>query len=241
MRLAITDLETEGLNPLEHHVLEVHVRTVEAETLLEVAGGAFHAYVGGCDPGRMDAVVRQMHTDNGLLARLLPPPRLPGIQPPVWARAVGIEYAADSPPSPIQVGLLLELYLTRLQVNGDRKSLMLTGNSLGMLDVPFLKAWMPMALNAVHYRTLDVSAVRTFYREVLQLELPPHLEDLVSGKAESTHRAADDTLTCLRSMRLMRAWDECRTAVSGRPVTLHPEAHGWLSDWTHPTDTRGSL
>jgi oligoribonuclease (3'-5' exoribonuclease) len=101
-------------------------------------------------------------------------------------------------------------FLKAHQTAGPR-SLLPAGNSLASLDMRLMQRWLPGMLEEMHYRTYDVSVVRTHHREVLQQQLPPKLEALVLGTApvapgEQAHRAADDTLTCLRSIRHLRSW-----------------------------------
>ncbi len=237
MRFLITDLETTGLDPQKHGVLELHVRTVEAESLEEVS--AFHALL-SCSLDGMSDFIRAMHTKNGLLEAVKPHPHLPGVAPRAWVKSPGLVYSDDVPPGPAQVGLMLEAYCRRQQVNADPKSLMLAGNSIHALDVPMLRAWMPQLFGVISHRTLDVSGVRTYYREVLQLELPAVVEALIKG-GDSTHRAADDTLTCLCTLRMMRAWHEKGSPAGFDANGADAEAAGWQRDWTHPNDNRGAL
>lgn len=67
-RLLFLDLETTGLDPLQHCIIEVSARAIHP---LEFTVERFHAYVRPNPAGvaSMDDYVREMHTKSGLLER----------------------------------------------------------------------------------------------------------------------------------------------------------------------------
>lgn len=138
------DLETTGLDPRRARasILEVCAIVLD-DKLNEIA--MFHRYVQPdlfswkgpddwevvCEPAAL-----RMHERSGLLRRV--------------------------EESGVHVGDMSKDLVAFLRAHngGDNRKLMLFGNSIGALDIPFLREHAPAVLAEVHYRTIDVSAFR---------------------------------------------------------------------------------
>ena len=162
-KLAWIDIETTGLDPETGHILEVAVVLTDVR-LKEV--DRFHSLVKvGDRPVVMDDFVLKMHNDNGLLHEL--------------AKA---QFEID------EAETLLCNFFSACN-GGDKKNIVLCGNSIPSLDLPFLRKHMPRIFDCVHYRTIDVTAVRLGMEVLLQTEIPV--------QKGGSHRAMDDVLACI--------------------------------------------
>lgn len=233
-KLVILDIEATGLHKEDRDdILELHARVVDTKTLVQE--GSFWVLPWAPSSTPMDDFVTQMHSQNGLLLerneRSKHPPR--GRAPEVM-RADG-ENVNFMPglPSLQQTSIALCEWLRKHQVDGDPRSLVLTGNSLANFDIPMLRTYLRPVFNEMHYRIYDVSVARTHHREILGQTLPPKIEQQITGggTVEATHRAADDTRICLRTIRMMRAW-----AQQGYPEVPSTVDTLWHADWSHPQD-----
>ena len=111
----------------------------------------------------MDDFVRNMHTINGLLNRI------PGA------------------PSTIEVETVWADMLSRIN-NGDPQRILMVGNSIGSLDMPFIRTCMPKVAAQMHYRSIDITSVRLFAGMMLGAD--------VEFEKKTAHRAKDDVLEC---------------------------------------------
>lgn len=90
-------------------------------------------------------------------------------------------------------------------VHPGNSPVVMAGNSVANLDIPLLKLWMPRVHNALSYRIMDVSVLRTFYVETSKVALPPGLAESIKAGA-SDHRAMADVELCVKNMRDLRAY-----------------------------------
>jgi len=229
--LVVLDLEGTDL-PDDSGILELHIRLVDLKTLKERA--TLWALPELPDSARpLNAFTAVMHERNGLLRR---------------REERGLAYSAGKGPAGADLDMwastlrLIPLatleekvaaFLKKHQGDDGARSLVLTGNSLANYDIPLLRRWMPGIFKQMHYRIYDVSVVRTHYREVLQQALPERIEAQITGAGTEPHRAADDTLTCLKTIRHLRAWSWqfAQTMASGLTRTETPQEHSWLDGW----------
>lgn len=172
---AFFDIETTGLDEKNNSILEIACVLTDMR-LNEIA--IFETLV---EPKQehldnMGEVVRDMHTKNGLLRCLK-------------GGASTIEEASKD----------FVDFLQRYN-NGDSRKIIFAGNSIGSLDLPFLREHMPEVLKCVHYRTLDVTSVRIatishFGEDIFFIK--------TNGKAGG-HRALADTRECIEEFRFMK-------------------------------------
>jgi oligoribonuclease (3'-5' exoribonuclease) len=129
----------------------------------------------------------------------------------------------------------VQTFLSALHGAAGARSITLAGNSIGVYDLPLLRRWLPGIFDVVHYRTLDVSGVRSYLREVVGKTLPSYVDQRINGNLDSNHRAADDTLSCLRRLRALKAWE-----LQGN---VEPDAvkAGWLEGFHDADDTDPKL
>ncbi len=177
--LIITDLETTGLEP--GHVLEIHMRAVQATDLQEI--GEFHRIIRPhplTDLMDMAEVPLKMHADNGLIVDIVSGK---GVTPKE-AESAAVEWLTQyHEPAPSKRPALGAL---------------MVGNSIANLDVPFLRECMPKILGAMHYRTIDVSSMLTTLAMFgIKIDIPKR----PPGRA---HRAPEDTAQCLEQLRAIR-------------------------------------
>lgn len=195
-KLVVLDLETSGLDPKKHCILEVAYRILDLQTLQECMGFSFHFSAVVCPPevdgpksfdawvARLDPFIRDMHAKNGLLAEIR--------EELQQGDALDID----------DVSRHLQPVLRIIKDAEDDGVLMLTGNSLASLDIPMLREYMPAVYELFHYRTMDISVIRSFYRLVVGSATDALMAKATNG---DTHRAMDDVLSCAEALRALRA------------------------------------
>ncbi len=168
------DLETTGLDPDKDLVLEAafvltddDFLSLDSETFLFEPGPALHI----CSD-----FVRQMHTDNGLwddLEKVVEP--YDYMETGSWV-----------------LDMLLRCEVPRID-KGDQNffDCQLAGSTVGF-DQSFLKLVMPNLIEDIHYRSLDISSIKTFFS--LDTDIP---WDEVVPKHQPEHRAMPDVLTAI--------------------------------------------
>lgn len=129
--LAWTDVETTGLNPKDHFLLEIALVVTDAH--LNVLG-EFQSVVQHTPEVRnfADDYVKRMHDKTGLWDRLVS-------GEPLW-----------------QIDDELTNYISQF---AEPKEARMAGNSV-RLDMNFTEKYLPNFYNHLHYRTLDVSTLK---------------------------------------------------------------------------------
>ncbi len=100
---------------------------------------------------------------------------------------------------------------------GRDSSFMFTGNSIANLDIPMLKTWMPRFAEALHYRIMDVSVLRTWLCDISGVDFPEEIANAirtgspVRSSSEETpaaeaHRAYGDVKACISQLQAMTTW-----------------------------------
>lgn len=177
-RFAWIDIETTGLVPEKGYILEVACIITdhqlneldEFETVIQLP------LLVKLFPHRyMDDFVFKMHTDNRLL-----------------------EECTDSTMSVTLNTAQKEFYeFLEPYHNTFNDELYLTGNSIGSLDIPFLRKHMPRVMDLVHYRSLDISGLR--------LGLEQIFNDVggfwLRNQPGSIHRALDDVKSSIKQLK----------------------------------------
>jgi oligoribonuclease len=127
------DLEMTGLNPEYHHILEISIAITDQQ--LNLIDNNFDLIIHQPDNHlrRMDAVVNNMHTNNGLIA------------------------ASKESTTVVEVAEQLALQFVAKHVSP--KISPMCGNSI-CLDRRFLCKYMPTLEAYFHYRNLDVSTIK---------------------------------------------------------------------------------
>lgn len=178
--LVFLDVETTGLDPVRERLLEVAAIAVRAEDVEASPVWEFSTVVSGASPdvlAAMDPVVRRMHEANGLLAAV----------------------EAGEGLSCLEVESILAERIASL---GERKGILLAGNSLGALDLPFLRRFMPRVMDAVHYHTVDVSGLARECDFAAGAGGFPFCAPL--PESPGNHRALDDARWSLEAYRIIR-------------------------------------
>lgn len=178
-RLAWIDLETTGLHANKGHILEVACVVTDNElniidTFDEVVRPPLLVRL---FPHRhMDAFVLNMHTQNGLL---------------------------EECPEGLSVRDVEESFCEFLEPfkNTKQDELYFVGNSIGALDLPFLRRHMPRVMDMVHYRSIDISGLRLGLEQIFNNPNGFYLK----AQTDSNHRALDD---CYRSIEQLKFYRE---------------------------------
>jgi oligoribonuclease len=178
-RLAWIDLETTGLHANKGHILEVACVITDNDLgIIEVFDEVVRPpLLVRLFPHRhMDAKVLKMHTDNGLL---------------------------DECPEGLSPRQCENEFVKFLQPfkNGGDNELYFVGNSIGALDLPFLRRHMPSVMNQVHYRSIDISGLRLGLEQIFAQPNAFYLK----AQSDSNHRALDD---CYRSIEQLKFYKQ---------------------------------
>lgn len=169
LRFAWIDLESTGLEVEGGGVLEIAC-IVTNRFFNEL--GRFHSLV---NPGEkalqgMNDYVRNMHTENGLLEAVR---------------------ALDTPTTAEADEKFAEFL--RKYNGGEPKNIILAGNSVAGVDIPFKRAFLPLSDAEMHYRYLDVTSVR-----IAAGIWFGHDTDFEKSRG---HRAFDDIKECLEEFK----------------------------------------
>ena len=170
-KLLWIDLETTGLVAEKCVILEVAVAVTT--TKLEILD-EFQAlvYQTGNDLLKMDDYCTKMHTSSGL----------------VVLQEGGYLATQESARYLVDVERKLISFVTD---HGLYDKIVVHGNSIGALDVPFLKHHMPEFAKRLHYRVCDVSSFKEYFVARYGLEPPKKL----------AHRAMSDVYESVDELR----------------------------------------
>lgn len=181
MKLLWLDLETTGLDPNKHTILEVACRLADFERPFETSNDAgpyqavahFDIFRWGMDVSNVDKIVFDMHTKNGL-----------------WAECTASEHSLDG----IEQQLIEMLGDPYKPLVGDDRPI-LAGSTIGF-DLSFLRVHMPRLAERLHYRLYDVTSVKLFCQSLGMPKFP---------KAEA-HRAMPDVLESIAHAKACAEW-----------------------------------
>lgn len=178
LKYLVLDIETEGLNPNKHGILEIGAIAVDdALTTL----GEFRSTVFGITKREnLDPFIQNMHGVNGLL------------------NEIAVDFANHvkcGGPSKSEANVDSALARWILQQGYPAGQVVLVGNSVHF-DQTFLKARFPETAALLHYRIKDIGALRRELEECGYLF--PEGEDL-------PHRGLEDARIELAEWRFVRA------------------------------------
>jgi oligoribonuclease len=174
------DIETTGLNPEHGHILEIaSIITDHNLNVIDVFDEVIKApFFMRLFPKRyMDPFVYEMHTKNGLLDDCCDPD------------AISLREAEDQ-------------FCEFLAPHQDNKhnELYFVGNSIGALDLPFLRKHMPSVMSYAHYRSLDISGLRLGLEQIFNEVGSFYLR----RETPSNHRALDDVYSSINQLYFYR-------------------------------------
>lgn len=168
--LAWIDLEMTGLDPAVHTIVEIATLVTDDDLNIVAEGPNLVIATADDDLGRMNDLVRNMHTRSGLLDAIA-------------ASTVTLAEAEAQ-----TLAFLTEQL-------GAARTVPLCGNTIGT-DRRFLAAHMPSVEDYLHYRSVDVTTVRELLRrwnpaalEGLPTKAEGHraLDDIRESVAELAH------------------------------------------------------
>lgn len=164
LKLAWLDTETTGLETEGGGLFEV--ACVITDTLLNELG-QFEVIVNpGTDAiNNMNDYVRAMHTKNGLLERV--------------KRTNQTMEEGDK-----KMSKFLKSYNS-----GEPRNIIMAGNSVAGVDIPFLREFFPLSMKEIHYRYLDITS--------LSIAVGVHFGDDTNFQKKLNHRALDDVRECI--------------------------------------------
>lgn len=165
------DLETTGLDPSRHEILEVGAMLTNRD--LEPLWKDTLGYIvsphrrpvellhwDNAGPGGIQ--VTAMHTENGLLDA-------------VNAGGAPLWWVEDD-------------LMSRIEYTCEGQTLMLAGSGVARFDFNWVERHMPRLFERLHYAPLDVGVLRRFIRILFDVTIPG---------GESSHRAVDDVNSAL--------------------------------------------
>lgn len=127
-----------GLDPVRHRIVEIATLVTDDDLEVVAEGPDLVVHQPPETLAEMDAVVRKMHTDSGLL-------------PAIEASTISLEEAGA------QTLAFLKEHVP------EARTVPLCGNSIGT-DRRFLAAWLPEIEEWLHYRSVDVSTIKELVR-----------------------------------------------------------------------------
>jgi len=116
--------------------------------------------------------------------------------------ASGLWKECNHSPYAVDIALVdqeLDFILSKNQV--ERKPMILGGSSVHF-DQMFIKRYMPLTFNRLHYRLLDVSSVKIFMANLSGVPT----EKLPPIKSETKHRAMDDIQDSIQALKIFQAY-----------------------------------
>lgn len=189
VRLVVLDLETTGLDPSHNRILELAAVIVEHDLTIRKGDGIQHSYHAVIRPNHTpveklitDANARVFHEESGLLAEIRNPLRassLVATVSEVEGEVIAWLQANDFAPG----------------------TAMLAGNSVHF-DRTFIQRWMPDLDLFLHYRMVDVSAMREAYRRWVDPEFPKKWKERWGPPA---HRAMSDIENSINELRFFES------------------------------------
>lgn len=144
--LCFVDLETTGLVETQDRIVEIGIIPVDPQLNPLDAGWSCLVWPEGYDLATLNDVVKEMHTENGLLQELSE------------GRALGVREAEK------QAIRYVEQWVPRGQTP-------MAGSSISF-DRKFLRRYMPGFDGWFHYRDANVSSVKEFWKRWYGFEAP---------------------------------------------------------------------
>lgn len=170
MKLIWLDLETSGLNPQKHSILEVAFATSELESPFDIWESGLSSMVLHHDlhlSRSVDDVVRKMHTENGL-----------------WEECrASNSNVEDAQEALLKVVPVVDGWDDRPRLAGDVH-----------FDLGFILEDMPLLAKRLHYAVYDVSVVKFFCRSLGMPKLPKGEERHRAGG--DVLRSIEDAKAC---------------------------------------------
>jgi oligoribonuclease (3'-5' exoribonuclease) len=175
MKLLWLDCETDGLDPINHRLLEVAALVTDLTSPFQQEGGPVHDVLPVADgeAEAFDPFIIDMHTKNGLL--LACKEREKQLQLRLGADSLPRQ-ASRWPGRYLSAARALEeriLALIPKRVDVEREHITALAGSSVHFDLAFLRAHMPTLAANLSHRVLDVSAVKLFCRSLGMPKLPP--------------------------------------------------------------------
>lgn len=191
MKLYWLDIETTGLDPMRHRILEVAVAEADLARPFDIQH-RFHAVlgIGEIELGRLDKFIVDMHTHNGLLHECLVAPRTIG------------DIEDD----------LIDLLPDVVNDKDERPTL--AGSSIHF-DLAFLRVHAPRFAARLSHRLYDVSSVKLFCQSLGMPKFPKaEAHRAIDDINESVAHALDCARWLRRAGAEQRVLRECLTDTS---------------------------
>jgi oligoribonuclease len=166
------DLEMTGLDPRRHVVVEIATLLTDDDLEIVAEGPDLVISATADQLGQMDDVVRAMHLRSGLLVS-------------IEASALTLAEAGQT-----------TLAFLREHIP-EARTVPLCGNSIGT-DRRFLAEWLPEIEEFLHYRSVDVSAIKELARRWYPAAYAG------APKKSGAHRALDDIKESIEELRYYR-------------------------------------
>jgi oligoribonuclease len=192
------DLETTGLDSNKNHILEVACIITDYQlNMLAIYSAVIKPPVlTRLFPRKyMDDVVFKMHIENNLLKEC--------------ANGISLKQCEQE----------FIKFLSPFR-NSMSQNLYFAGNSIGALDLPFLRKHMPAVMKQVHYRCLDVSGLRIGLEQIYDC---PNLF-YNRNVSKSSHRALNDCERAINQLKNFR-WKILQIEQAHLRLLNSPEHH----------------
>lgn len=182
-RLVLLDLETTGIDAASNRILEVAAMIVSVDLQpIAQAHAVIRPNTSKLEELFPDPSIWEMHEATGLLAEIRNPLRAD-------CRVQSLSEAE---------GDLIDWLVGH---GFGPRTAVLAGNSVHF-DRTFIIRWMPDLDRFLHYRMVDVSAMREAYRRWIDPEFPTKWKERW-GSAK--HRASEDIINSLNELRFFRS------------------------------------
>jgi oligoribonuclease len=149
VKLVWLDLETEGLDPSQHRILEVAALVAELERPFDPIGDPLVAILRAPEPSAMSAAALAMHAKSGLL-----------------------DECARSTIDVADAENALSALVPEVSPSTDRDDKTTLAGASVHFDLAFVRRWMPALATRLSHRVYDVSAVQLFCRSLGMHKLP---------------------------------------------------------------------
>lgn len=180
----VPDFETSGIDEEKNHPLELAAHALDHN--LELIG-SYHSLMKAheefLNKNQFNEKAWEMHQENGLIKDLREREEAGNLSTVAECNKHFAEWVLE----------VREEHLRKVDIGDEPCPIFLVGNNVESFDLKWFNAWMPDVVLHLHYRTINVSAMRMTLALALGVDQHTLKEEMGFGG----HRAMDDVRACI--------------------------------------------